>query len=196
MIRPALVGSLLVALFGCNRSNLVYDKPYFDFDSLVSVQIKLLGQEKDSIKKTAVMDGKTDVSQFVVDTASMSNEMEVFRQLDIMNKPLFKDAYQLHADEKDDKSNLRVRTYRLKTNADIKSAVPFVRFFYLDDFQQVKKIQSVFEESNSLYSTHRDLIMEFDGAGESARLRRYLISGFQKMTLSDSVKFSIEGRVY
>lgn len=195
MIRPIVFGVLLVILFGCNRSSILYDKPYFNFDSLVTVQVKLVGLARDSIKKTAVMDGKIDVSQFVVDTVSMRNEMEVFRELDVINKPLFKNAYEIPKDEKDNKSNLWVRTYRLKNKADVTSAVPYVRFFYLDDFQQVKKIESIFEEANSLYKTHRNLMMEFDGIEQGMKLKRYSISGFQKMILTDTVKFSIEGNV-
>jgi len=195
MIRFALVLCVALTFVGCNRSNLVYDKPYFDFDSLVSKQIKLIGLSNDSIKKIAVMDGKTDVSEFAVDTTVIKNELEVFRQLDVINKPLFKNAYQLATDEKDNKSNLRVRTYRLKNSARVKSAVPYVRFFFLNDFQQLKKIESLFEESNSLYTTHRKLMMEFEGAGKEARLKNYSVSGFQKMILNDSVKFSIEGSV-
>lgn len=195
MIRFALVLCIALTFVGCNRGNLVYDKPYFDFDSLVSKQIKLIGLSNDSIKKIAVMDGKTDVSVFAVDTTVIKNELEVFRQLDVINKPLFKNAYQLAIDEKDNKSNLRVRTYRLKNSARVKSAVPYVRFFFLNDFQQLKKIESLFEESNSLYTTHRKLMMEFEGAGKEARLKNYSVSGFQKMILNDSVKFSIEGSV-
>lgn len=196
MIRAILASGLLLAMPGCNRGNLKYDKPYFDFDSLVTAQIKLVGLSNDSINKIAIIDGKTDVSQFMTDTAALKNELEIFRQLDVINKPLFKDAYSFEGDEKDAKSNLQVRTYRLKNSAKVKSAVPYVRFFFLQDFQHLKKIESLFTESNSLYSSHRNLSMEFDDIGKTNKLKRFSISGFQKMILNDSVRFSIEGIVY
>ncbi len=196
MIRSVLVSGMVLILLGCNRSNLAYDKPYFDFDSLVAAQIKLIGLSKDSIRKVSNVDGNTDVSYFLADTAAMQHELEVFRQLDVINKPLFKSSYPLDGDKKDTKSNLLVRTYRFRNTADILSPVPYVRIFFLNDVQRLRRIESTFAQTNLLYGTHRNLVMEFDDTGESVRLRRYTVTGFQKMILSDSVKFSIESNVY
>jgi hypothetical protein len=193
MILTAASAAFLVS---CNPVKLVYDKPYFDFDSLVEVQTKLIGTQNDSIKKIAAIDGKTDVSTFMVDTTGMKRELEVFKQLDVINKPLFKNAYALSNAIKDAKSNLLVKNYTIKKTHKSKSPVPYVRIYYLNEFRHIKKIEALYKENNLLYSTHRYLVMEFDEAGNKLKLNNYLIKGFEKMILNDSVGFSIEAIVY
>jgi hypothetical protein len=183
-----LIGSSFTA---CKQSTLTYDKPYFDFDSLMTKQVTLLSKSNDSIKKVANMDGKEDTASFVADSTALAHELDVFLQLDIINKPLFKSAYSYLANEKDLKSNLSVRTYRL--NEKVKSPVSFVRFYYLDDFKNIKKIESSFQEQNTLYFSKRNLRLEFN---DEMLLKAYSISGVQKMILNDSVKFTVSGSIF
>jgi hypothetical protein len=183
---------LLLAIFfiACKQANLTYDKPYFDFDSLVNIQIKKISNTKDSIRKNALIDGKQDHSSFVIDSTRLAHEWDVFRQLDVINKPLYKGNYEI-TEGKDTKSNLQVRTYQSK----IKSPVPFVRFYFQNDFKNLKKIESNYQEENALYFTERDLMIELDDLSGQPLIKRYSIMGSQKMILSDSVKFSIQGSI-
>jgi hypothetical protein len=179
-----------ISFIACKQANLTYNKPYFDFDSLVNVQIKKISNTKDSIRKDAVIDGKQDHSSFLIDSTRLAHEWDVFRQLDVINKPLYKGNYEI-TEGKDTKSNLRVRTYRSK----IKSPVPYVRFYFHSGFQNLKKIESNYQEENALYFTERDLMIELDDLSGEPLIKRYSIMGSQKMILSDSVKFSIQGNI-
>jgi hypothetical protein len=185
-----IILSLAISITACNQTNLKYDKPYFDFDSLVNIQIKKISHTKDSIRKDAVIDGKQDHSSFVIDSTRLAHEWDVFRQLDVINKPLYKGNYEI-TEGKDTKSNLQVRTYQSK----IKSPVPFVRFYFQNEFKNVKKIESNYQEENALYFTERDLVMELDDLSGEPLIKSYSITGSQKMILSDSVKFSIRGSI-
>lgn len=181
---------LAISVMACRQVNLTYDKPYFDFDSLVNIQIKKISHTKDSIRKDAVIDGKQDHSSFVIDSTQLAHEWDVFRQLDVINKPLYKGNYQI-TQGKDTKSNLQVRTYQSK----IKSPVPFVRFYFHNDFKNLKRIESNYQEENALYFTKRDLTMELDDLPGESLIKSYSITGSQKMILSDSVRFSIQGNI-
>ena len=95
-----------VITFSCRQANQKYDKPYFDFDSLVNVQISYLANRKDSVHKKASIDGKEGESSFPVDSAQLAHEWDVFRQLDVINKPTYKGHY-LVTEEKDSKSTMK-----------------------------------------------------------------------------------------
>lgn len=180
---------IITACISCNKTNLKYDKPYFDFDSLINTQVASLVKVKASLSKTVLLDGKRDQSTMKSDSAIIAHELDVFRQLDLINKPLYRNAYEISDGEKDSRSNLIVRTYKSKNP----SPVPFVNFYYQNDFLHIKKIESYYVENNSLYSTKRKLQLEFDDASGTLLLSRYELTGTQKMILSDSVKFLIEG---
>ncbi len=182
------VGSLFL-LASCNKSNLKYEKSYFDFDSLISSQSVALVKAGTLLSKSVSLNGKQDQSSIQTDSTLMAHELEVFRQLDVINKPLYKSAYVILGGDKDSRSNLRIRTYKSKNP----SPVPFITFYYLNDWKHLKKIESVYQEDNTLYSTERHLQLEFDDRAGIPLLSRYNVTGKQKMILSDSVLFSIEG---
>lgn len=184
----AFIGVAFMALLcSCSRENLTYDKPYFDFDSLVHTQVQRIVLANATLIKKTVLNGKKDSTLIRPDTSQWKHELDAFQQLDVINKPLFKGNY-LARDQDDDHSNLTVRVYRAK----IKSPVPVISFFYQDG-KKLRRIESVFNERNVLYSTSRKLTLEFNEQLGAVMISRYQMQGFQKMILSDSAKFSIEG---
>ena len=180
----------VVLLFSCNRQNLKYDKSYFDFDSLVNNQVQQIASAKARVIKKTFLNGKNDSTILLPDTTHWKHELDAFQQLDVINKPLFKGNYQA-INQEDDHSKLLVRSFTTK----MKSPVPEVKFFYQDGYMKLKRIESVFNESNVLYSTSRKLTLEFEEQQGMAMISKYRVQGFQKMILSDSVKFSIEGKL-
>jgi hypothetical protein len=182
-----LVTSCVFIFSSCNRANQKYDKAYFDFDSLINVQVSELVKVKMMIKKTSIVNGKSDDSSFVPDSLKLANELDIFRQLDLINKPLYRTSYEIKAGEKDTKSNLMISSYISRSP----TPVPFVKFYYQPSPKVLKKIEAVFHEENALYDTRRNLIMEFDDSNGLILLRSYQLSGMQKMILSDSVGFSV-----
>jgi hypothetical protein len=188
-VRFLFFSAIVITCVSCNQTNLKYDKPYFDFDSLINAQVAELVKAKASLSKTVLLDGKSEQSTMKIDSTIIAHELDVFRQLDLINKPLYRDAYEISDGEKDSRSNLLVRKYKSKKS----SPVPFVNFYYQNDFLHLKKIESYYDENNTLYSTKRQLLLEFDDTSGHFLLSRYELTGAQKMILSDSVKFSIEG---
>jgi ribosomal protein S8 len=180
---------LVLVLASCHKTNQVYDKPYVDFDSLINSQISSLVKANSSLTKSVVLDGKSDQSTITIDSAIVAHELDVFRQLDFINKPLYRKGYEVIDGEKDTHSNLTTRKYQAKNT----SPIPIVIFYYQNNFSNIKKIESVYQEDNTLYSTRRELLLEFDDASGTKLLTRYSLKGIQKMILNDTVMFSIEG---
>lgn len=188
---------MVILLLGCRPSHLKeYDKPYFDFDSLVAAQIKIVSSQKDSIYKISELDTKKDSSRFALDSTRLAHEWDVFLQLDAMNKPMYKGHYEI-TESTDTKSNLRVRSYVAKPQSynKIKFSIPFVRFYFHEDFKKLKRIESQYVEQNALYFTTRNLLLTFDDQSGELYIKNYLIKGSQKMILNDTVKFSIKGSI-
>src|SRR5258705_241845 len=103
----ALFFIVIGLLRSCNRENTKYDKPYFDFDSLVNTQTFRLSTTKIKVIKTSALNGKQDSALLVPDSTQWRHELDAFQQLDVINKPLFENAYHF-TEGKDDHSNLRV----------------------------------------------------------------------------------------
>lgn len=183
-----LIAGCALMLTACNRGNQVYDKTYFDFDSLINVQVKELINAKVTLRKVSVINGKSDSSSFVPDSLKLANELDVFRQLDLINKPLYKSSYVVKEGEKDTRSNLLIRSYSAKSA----SPVPFVKFYYRSSPRDIKKVESFFQEENALYNTSRNLTLLFDDSSGTPLISGYQLRGSQKMILSDTVNFSVE----
>lgn len=184
-----IILALLVS--GCIKKDLQRDSEYFNFDSLINSQVDALVKAKSTLTKSVLLNGKTDQSMIAMDSALLAQELDVFRQLDLINKPLYKNAYEILDGEKDSQSNLTIRRYKAKEIA----PVPFVTFYYQNNFNKIKKIESVFREANSLYATERQMVLEFDDTSGNLLLSKYRLQGGQKMILSDSVLFDIEGTI-
>jgi hypothetical protein len=182
-----LFAGCVFILTSCNRVNQQYDKAYFDFDSLINVQVKELIKSNVAISKISVINGKRDSSSFVPDSLRLANELDVFRQLDLINKPLYRSSYLVNEGEKDSRSNLLIRSYTARSA----SPVPYVKFYYQSSSHDIKKMESFFREENALYNTSRTLTLLFDDSSGSPLLSGYQLSGSQKMILSDTVNFSV-----
>lgn len=182
-----LISTCALLFSGCQRTNQEYDKSYFDFDSLINVQVAELLKVQTTISKKSVINGKEDSSSYIPDSLNLANELDVFRQLDLINKPLYRNSYEINDGDKDTKSNLLIRSYIAKSP----SPVPFVKFYYQSRAQMLKRIESIFHEENSLYSTKRNLVLEFDDSTGSLLLSGYQLKGTQKMILNDTVSFSV-----
>ncbi|MBS1507699.1 MAG: hypothetical protein JSS79_13745 [Bacteroidetes bacterium] len=179
-------------IMSCHQKNLVYDKPYFDFDSLVHSQISALKKIKLEIIKTTTLNGVRDSTVTIPDTNQWKHELAVFQQLDVINKPMYKGEYDV-IKGKDIHSNLMVLTYRKKKSA-IPSPVAEVRIYFLENIHKLRKIESSFTEKNLMYGTSRSLVLEFEDNESEPVLSHFKVKGVQKMILSDSVKLSVEGQ--
>jgi hypothetical protein len=179
---------VLTLLLSCQRNSQQADSY---FDSLVVAQVVHLSKVKASLVKKATLDGKKDQSTFTPDSTTWENELDIFRQLSVFERPAYRQAYRIEDGMKDGTSNLIIRRYQ--ATQDI--PVPELRFYYFNQFRNLKKIEATYRQQNLLYATTRHLSMEFEDVGGKPILIAYRIDGAQKMFLGDSVKFSIHSEI-
>ena len=170
----------------------MYKKPYFDFDSLTSIQVVRLIEARSSVTKTTTLNAATEEVTFVPDSAGWVKELEVFRQLDVFNKPGFKGMYKITEGEKDNQSNLLIRRYESTlAHAPVTSVV----FYYQQEFTRLYKVEAAMREENPLFTTSRVLELEFDEISGHHLLSQYKLTGVQKMVFGDSLHLSIAGSI-
>jgi hypothetical protein len=190
MLKNRLALHVVAAAFlaGCGSDKATSDKTYLNIDSLVNVQVKNLVMAQARIAKTASLDEMKTRSEFTTDSTGWATELDIFRQLDAINKPNHKDSYLVINGEKDANSNLMIRSYQAKSEIPVRS----LKLYYYKDLKNLKKIEAVYKEQNTLYFTERSLTMRFDDVRGKNMLINYTIDGIQKMILSDSVRFTIQ----
>jgi hypothetical protein len=191
MRRPvsALLMLLVLTLLASCQRNSQQAESYFD--SLVVAQVVNLSKAKASLVKKARLDGKEDQSTFTPDSTTWENELDIFRQLSVFERPAYRQAYRIEDGLKDGTSNLIIRRYQ----ATQEIPVPELRFYYFNQLRNLKKIEATYRQQNLLYVTTRHLTMEFEEVNGKALLIAYRIEGAQKMFLGDSVKFSIRSEI-
>lgn len=174
----------------CSLKEGEYQKAYLDMDSLVTAQVQQLASASLKVEKKARISNEEATTTTPLNGLAWEKELEIFRQLDAINKPTFRNAYRVE-ELKDSRSNLSIRSYTATQPA----SIPVIRFFYLGRFANLKKIEARVEETNALFNSVRNLTLEFEEVDQQPRVAAYGIFGFQKMLLADTVKFSIEARV-
>ena len=197
VIRSLLLMKFSVFLFfiglglsGCQQQR-VTGKRYLNMDSLINEQVYYLTHFNASLNKEAVIGNNRSSSTSKLDSTTWSYELDVFRQLDLINRPIYRDVYQVTDRVKDPKSNLLIKSYEAQSG----SPVPYLRVYYLDTPLRMKRLEALYQENNALYGSQRKLEMYFDGEPGRPFLKGYLIEGNQKMMLSDSVHYAIHSEV-
>ena len=182
-----LLGVFLLTACGQN------DKPspkYFDFEKFISDQVNELSQRRRVLGKTTRIGGISSDSTFIPTLEVWNSEMEVFNQLDLINLPAYQKQYKVENDLKDPRSNLKIRQYSGKD-----TPVPWVKFYYQEDFSKLKIIEARLEEKNMLFTNSRVLRLELDDDNGHLMIHQYSMNGFQKMILNDSIHFSVNGTI-
>jgi hypothetical protein len=177
-------------LFSCDQKT--ESAHFYPIDSLVTGQIRNLTKIKAKLNKQALLDQKMDTIIYTPkDTLEWAEELDIFRELAVINKPVNKGRYVVKAASYDPGSNLAVKAFTTTENLPVKA----MRIFYDASIDKPRKIEAEYSESNSLYSTSRTLSMEFQQIDNRTILTSYSVYGGQKMILSDSVSFSIRAKI-
>src|SRR6476660_4918951 len=108
----------------------------FNIDSLVSEQVILLAARKPQLNKEAVLGNSADKNEYVPDSLAWSKELDIFRQLDAMNKSINKTKYLIDDGLYDPGSNLTVKAFTSLEPLPVRS----MRIFYDTDIRAPRKI--------------------------------------------------------
>lgn len=164
----------------------------YNIDSLVSAQVNFLTAEKARLYKSASIGTKQDDSTYTpIDTSAWKNELEIFTQLNVINRPSYKGNYLIHDGLFDPSSNLTVKAYSSTKDLPVK----YLRIFYQESLQKPRKIEALYNDKNEMYTSARLLSMEFRQLNNKSILTSYSVQGGQHMILSDSVSFLIKGKI-
>ena len=190
LLKISLVILIIGLCIACQRSDEQITMAFFNVDSLIDAQVNQLTQQNSSLWKNAKMAGKSD-SVFIenLDTNAWKKELEIFRKLDLNNKPVNKTNYTIKKGLHDPESNLLVCEYAALT----KQPLSRVKIYYQDKMLNPKKIEGEIFEHNGLYSSIEHLTLILDETHSHPMLTQYKITGGQRMILGDSVQFEING---
>lgn len=178
-----------LSLTGCQQNT--NTTRLYNIDSLLTEQVVLLSEKKSTLNKQALLGNKQDVMEYVPDSVGWSRELDIFRQLDAMNKPINRSKYLIDDGLYDPGSNLTVKAFTSLEPLPVRS----LRVFYDSDIAMPRKIEGVYSEENSLFESSKSLLLEFQQINNKTVLTSYSIEGGQKMILSDSVAYSVKGKI-
>lgn len=189
--RTGIVLSLLVlTVMSCDSKR--QPAAFYPIDSLVTGQIQYLTRIRAGLFKEALLSGKTDTLTYTPDdTLAWINELDIFRKLNVINKPVNIGSYLVDDRLFDPGSNLTVKAFTsLK-----KLPVVYLKIYYQGNIEKPRKIEALYDEGNTLYQSARLLSMHFQQIDNRTILTSYVIKGGQKMVFGDSVAFYISGKI-
>lgn len=190
MFRWAFVAFAAVTAISCGSQE--RSRALYPVDSLISAQVSTLSKSNAWLQKIAVMQDKSDTTSFAPqDSLGWSKELDIFRELEVMNKPVSQSNYLIDDNLFDPGSNLTVKAFTSTTELPVRS----MRVFYDGSIQRVRKIEAEYEDENALYQSKRSLVMRFNQINNVSVLTSYTILGGQKMILADSVAFRLDAKI-
>jgi hypothetical protein len=164
---------------------------YYPIDSLLKSQVNYLTEVKAKLSKDAAINGLSESNTFLpADTTAWQHELDIFFALNTLNKPINLGSYTLLT-KPDSVSNLLIQSFSTTEELPVK----YLNVYYLDSPSNIKKIEALYSEKNSLMRNSRLLTLVFKEVYNKNILSSYTIQGGQKMFLGDSVQFSVRGTI-
>lgn len=187
----AFVVSLLVTtLSGCDSKK--RPAAFYPVDSVVTAQIHHLTSIHAGVLKEALLRGQKDTATYAPkDTTDWINELDVFRRIDMINKPVNKGSYRVDDGLVDPQSNLTVKSFKSMKEL----PVVYLKIYYQGSIQKPRKIEALYEEENLLFGSSRVLSMDFQQIEGKTVLTEYEIRGGEKMVFGDTVEYYIRGKI-
>jgi hypothetical protein len=181
---------LVIAIGGCDTGK--QTTALFPIDSLVTEQIQLLTNIKAGLFKEALLKGRIDTVNYTpADTTQWVKELDIFRELKVINKPVNTGSYQIDDGLFDQRSNLKVKAFTSTEEL----PVVYLRVYYQATPARPRRIEALYKKENILFASARLLSMHFEQIDNKTVLTAYNVKGGQKMIFSDSVTFYIKGKI-
>lgn len=182
---------LIVLMAACTRPNKT-EATHFNIDSLLHKQVVDLWSLKASLTKEGnIGETKQDTLLTALDTTRWRKELDIFTEIGLINKPAYRVLYTMKDGLADASSNLTIREFETTHELPVR----YLKLFYLDDLQKLRKVEALIRQENALLKTQRKLVMEFSDVYNKNVLTSYSIEGGQKMLAGDSVHFTLNGTV-
>ncbi|MDX1627972.1 MAG: hypothetical protein R3345_04690 [Fulvivirga sp.] len=184
--------ALILTAWGCEKvkqseRQAVY---YYNIDSLLTAQRNLLIAKSAHLDKWAFVDQDTTRNTLKPDS-TWKDELAFFKKMDI-NKPVLEGVYEVNTVE-DANSNLKVRSYAAPKGREVE--VNFLKVYYLNDINKLKRIEALYTENNPIYTSSRYFTLKFDDVKGETLLQQFSVKGGQKMIFKDSISFEVKGTV-
>lgn len=187
MGKTGLLCLFFLLLFSCAKNKEVKRQSLYAIDSILNKQAKYLSDNNATLTKVTSLgkrNGKVSITPKGI--VAWKKELEIFGALDAINKAVNRDLY--HTENSlDDKSNLSIKSFTTQETLPVK----YLKVYYHNTLDEVRKIEAQYNESNSLYESVRALTMEFQQINNEAVLTSYSIVGGQKMLMEDTVQYNI-----
>jgi hypothetical protein len=193
-IHPRNVAWILVCFtsYACNNVETTRTTAYYPVDSLITAQIQYLNHAGATLSKVALLGDQESRSSLNPDDSSVwVKELDIFRELNVINKPINRGAYTVEDGLRDSRSNLKIKVFTAKEPL----PVEYLRVYYQGTIDQLRKIESKYHEENVMYQGTRYLILEFEQIKDKSVLTYYSMYGGQKMFLGDSVQYKVNASV-
>jgi hypothetical protein len=168
---------LAIITFSCQQKEENSTQKYFDIKSLFTNQINVLSTEKPVFVKNVEINSEKETKEF--DSIDWKKELDPFVMMDI-NKPAYAKSYEIIETD----STLK---YLLKK--DEKLPISSIWMMKKRNSNQISFIEIASNEENMLYGWNKSLTAEF----EKGILKKYNISGKQKIMIFDEEVYKIEG---
>ena len=181
-------GCAVASMFSCAQQNNERAN-YFPVDSLLKAQMRILIDAKAKIRKTASLGEVTETNTYSPgdSIANWEKELSILKEMNAINKPTSKGLYLVDKALTDPRSNLKVNVFTAIENLPVQS----MRIYYQNEPSNIRKIEAVLTEENTLYTSTKNLSLEFQDINERIVLTGYSVAGMQKMYLKDSVQYNI-----
>ena len=166
---------------------------YYPIDSLVTAQVDYLATSSASVQKITWLGETSDTVTVTPGTReNWLRELDIFRELNAMNKPINQGKYTLEEELSDSRSNLKIKAFTGSEELPVR----YLKVYYQgNDPEKVRKIEAEYNQANSMYKAARKLTMEFIDIHNKPVLIFYSINGGQKVFLGDTVRYNVQGSV-
>ena len=170
----------------------------YNVDSLLNNQSDYLAASKAKLEKRAIIAEQSEEESYVpADSSAWSNELEIFRKINEMNKPVSRGSYLIDDGLFDPASNLTVKAFSVVGDDDVLETMPvkYLRIFYSSSVDKPRKIEALYDNRNEMYASGRLMTLEFQQIKDKSVLTSYRVEGGQKIILGDSVEYVINGKI-
>ena len=187
---PVAIGLFAMTFLSCESER--QPATFYPIDSLVTGQAQHLTNIRAGLFKEALLSGKTDTINYTpADTTAWMKELDVFRKLDEINKPVNKANYSVSDGLFDPGSNLTVKAFTSLKEL----PVVYLKIYYQGNLKKPRKIEALYDEENLLFQSARFLTMHFQQIDNQTVLTSYSVKGGQRMVMGDTVAFFISGKI-